>query len=116
MTDEEIIKALKCCSRGNCKDCAAKECTDLECVHNLGQNALRLINDQQAEIESIKTKRELVFKFSEEQLDDMVKRALKSVEFDIDGIRRKAYEQLISKIKTTSSKDLLKIITDLTNE
>lgn len=116
MTDEEIIKALKCCSRGNCKDCAAKECTDLECVHNLSQNALRLINNQQAEIESIKTKREFVFKFSEEQLDDMVKRALKSVEFDIDKIRRKAYEQLISKIKTTSSKDLLNIITDLTNE
>lgn len=116
MTDEEIIKALKCCSRGNCKDCAAKECTDLECVHNLSQNALRLINNQQAEIESIKAKREFVFKFSEEQLDDMVKRALKSVEFDIDEIRRKAYEQLISKIKTTSSKDLLKIITDLTNE
>lgn len=57
-----------------------------------------------------------MFKFSEEQLDDILKRALKSVEFDIDKIRRKAYKQLISKIKSTSSKDLLKIITDLTNE
>lgn len=110
MTDEEIIKALKCCSRGNCKDCAAKECTDLECVHNLSQNALRLINDQQEKIES------MVFKFSEEQMDDMVKRVLKSVEFDIDGIKCKAYEQLINKVKTADPKALLKFITDLTKE
>lgn len=116
MIDEEIIEALKCCSRGNCKDCAAKECTDLECVHNLSQNALRLINDQQEEIESIKAKRAMVFKFSEEQMDDMVKRILKSVEFDIDGIKCKAYEQLINKVKTADPKALLKFITDLTKE
>lgn len=114
--DEEVIEALKCCSRRNCSDCPMRKCMDGSCVNDLSRDALHLINDQQAEIESIKTKRELVFKFSEEQLDDMVKRALKSVEFDIDKIRRKAYEQLISKIKSTSSKDLLKIITDLTNE
>lgn len=116
MTDEEIIKALKCCSRRNCSDCPMRKCMDGSCVNDLSRDALHLINDQQAEIKSIKTKRELVFKFSEEQLDDILKRALKSVEFDIDKIRRKAYKQLISKIKSTSSKDLLKIITDLTNE
>lgn len=116
MIDEEIIEALKCCSHKNCMDCPMRKCTEGRCVHDLSRDALHLINDQQAEIESIKTKREFVFKFSEEQLDDMVKRVLKSVEFDIDEIKRKAYEQLISKIKTTSSKDLLKIITDLTNE
>lgn len=116
MTDEEIIKALKCCSRRNCNDCPMRKCMDGSCVNDLSRDALSLINSQQEEIESIKTKREFVFKFSKEQLDDMVKQALKSVEFDIDEIRRKAYEQLISKIKTTSSKDLLNIITDLTNE
>ena len=116
MTDEEIIKALKCCSRGNCKDCAAKECTDLECVHNLSQNALRLINNQQEEIESIKAKRAMVFKFSEEQMNELKNQILKSIEIDVEEIKHEAYEQLISKIKSTSSKDLLKIITDLTNE
>lgn len=116
MTDEEIIKALKCCSRGNCKDCAAKECTDLECVHNLIQNALRLINNQQEEIESIKAKRAMVFKFSEEQMNELKNQILKSIEIDVEEIKHEAYEQLISKTKTTSSKALLKIITDLTNE
>ncbi len=116
MTDEEIIKALKCCSRGNCKDCAAKECTDLECVHNLSQNALRLINNQQEEIESIKAKRAMVFKFSEEQMNELKNQILKSIEIDVEEIKHEAYEQLISKTKATSSKALLKIITDLTNE
>lgn len=116
MTDEEIIKALKCCSRGNCKDCAAKECTDLECVHNLSQNALRLINNQQEEIESIKAKRAMVFKFSEEQMNELKNQILKSIEIDVEKIKHEAYEQLISKTKATSSKALLKIITDLTNE
>ena len=116
MTDEEIIKALKCCSRGNCKDCAAKECTDLECVHNLSQKALRLINDQQEEIESIKAKRAMVFKFSEEQMNEIKKQVLESVEFDVEGIKREAYEQLVNKIKATSPKALLKIIIALTNE
>ena len=116
MTDEEIIKALKCCSRGNCKDCAAKECTDLECVDNLIQNALRLINNQQEEIESIKAKRAMVFKFSEEQMNELKNQILKSIEIDVEEIKHEAYEQLISKTKATSSKALLKIITDLTNE
>lgn len=116
MMNEKIIESLKCCSRRNCNDCPMRKCMDGSCVNDLSRDALSLINSQQEEIESIKTKREFVFKFSEEQLDDMVKRVLKSVEFDIDEIKRKAYEQLISKIKTTSSKDLLKIITDLTNE
>lgn len=116
MTDEEIIKALKCCSRGNCKDCAAKECTDLECVHNLSQNALRLINNQQEEIESIKAKRAMVFKFSGEQMNELKNQILKSIEIDVEEIKHEAYEQLISKTKATSSKALLKIITDLTNE
>lgn len=116
MTDEEIIKVLKCCSRGNCKDCAAKECTDLECVHNLSQNALRLINSQQEEIESIKAKRTMVFKFSEEQMNELKNQILKSIEIDVEEIKHEAYEQLISKTKATSSKALLKIITDLTNE
>lgn len=116
MTNEKIIESLKCCSRGNCNDCAAKECTDLECVHNLSKNALHLINNQQEEIESIKAKRAMVFKFSEEQMNELKNQILKSIEIDVEGIKHEAYEQLISKTKATSSKALLKIITDLTNE
>ena len=116
MTDEEIIKALKCCSRKNCMDCPMRICTDGRCVHDLSRDALHLINDQQAEIESTKNKRAMVFKFSEEQMNEIKKQVLESVEFDVEGIKREAYEQLVNKIKATSPKALLKIIIALTNE
>ena len=54
MIDEEIIEALKCCSRKKCMDCPMRKCTEGRCVHDLSRDALHLINDQQAEIESTK--------------------------------------------------------------
>lgn len=116
MTDEEIIKALKCCSRTNCNDCPARTGMNARCAHDLSRDTLRLINSQQAEIESIKTKRAMAFEFSEEQMNELEEHILKSVELDVEGIKREAYEQLVNKIKATSPKALLKIITDLTNE
>ena len=89
---------------------------DGSCVNDLSQDALRLINDQQAEIESIKNERGVVFKFSEEQINEIKDKTLNSVELDVNKIKREAYEQFVNKIKATSSKELLKIITDLTNE
>ena len=53
-TDEEIKKALECCTH-SCAAC--KECpyTDEKwCVHELTKDALDLINRQQAEIERLK--------------------------------------------------------------
>ena len=116
MTDEEVIEALKCCSRAKCNDCPAKTGLNARCVHDLSRDALRLINSQQAEIESIKTKRAMVFKFSEEQMNELEEQILKSVELDVEGIKHEAYKQLVNKIKATSPEALLKIITDLTNE
>lgn len=89
---------------------------DGSCVNDLSQDALRLINNQQEEVESIKAKRAMVFKFSEEQMNELKNQILKSIEIDVEEIKHEAYEQLISKTKATSSKALLKIITDLTNE
>lgn len=116
MIDEEIIEALKCCSRKNCMDCPMRKCTEGRCVHDLSRDALRLINSQQAEIESIKTKRATVFEFSEEQMNELEEHILKSVELDVEGIKHEAYEQLINKVKTADPKALLKIIIALTNE
>lgn len=114
--NEKIIESLECCSHKNCMDCPMRKCTEGRCVHDLSRDALHLINDQQAEIESIKAKRAMVFKFSEEQMNELKNQILKSIEIDVEEIKREAYEQLISKTKATSSKALLKIITDLTNE
>ena len=46
MTDEQIIKALKCCGGSNCHECPIEGCTD-----DIFGNALDLINRLQAENE-----------------------------------------------------------------
>ncbi len=60
MTDNEIIKALECCCNPCGNDC--EECprfyqdydTVIECGFTLMQDALALINRQQAEIDRLK--------------------------------------------------------------
>ena len=54
MTDNEIIKALECCTipRANCPDCPARiGCND--CVDILREETLALIKSQKAEIERL---------------------------------------------------------------
>lgn len=56
MTDNEIIKALECCSNGNAcqEECPLNDLEDLAyCMSTLLQNTLDLINRQKAEIEDL---------------------------------------------------------------
>lgn len=55
MTDNEIIKALKCFygKEVSCKDCAYKT-NAFACITNVARDAIDLINRQQAEIERLK--------------------------------------------------------------
>ena len=48
MTDNEIIKALECCSDSNCHECPIEGCTD-----DIFRNALDLINRQKARIKEL---------------------------------------------------------------
>ena len=65
MTDNEIIKALKCCLLSNeqheerCDDCALNETTSVICQNLLAYHALCLINRQKAEIDRLKKLHEL---------------------------------------------------------
>lgn len=56
MTDNEIIKALECCSHRNedfpCDGCPAYNIAQM-CMENLMSDALDLINRQKAEIERL---------------------------------------------------------------
>ena len=56
-TDEEVIKALECCSKPYCNnnDCPLHEHTinTKDCITKLSTNALDLINRQKAEIEEL---------------------------------------------------------------
>ena len=57
-TDEEVIKALECCSKDNVKDCDACPYEDMEtktyCVNELIKDALDLINRQKEQIEELR--------------------------------------------------------------
>lgn len=57
MIDNEIIKALECCTRSGCSDNETKDCPLKpfeDCSTRLASNALDLIKRQQAEIERLK--------------------------------------------------------------
>ena len=47
MTDNEIIKALECCSDSNCHECPIEGCTD-----DIFRNALDLINRQKKKMKA----------------------------------------------------------------
>ena len=52
MTDNEIIKALECCSgSGLCCECPFWEMLSANCIVELNRSALELIKRQQAELE-----------------------------------------------------------------
>ena len=61
-TDEEIIKALECCSadKGDCDKCVLqKECKNTPFYTAAAKAALNLINRQKAEIDKLQT---IIFK------------------------------------------------------
>ena len=83
MTDNEIIKALECCSRhGSCEGCpyADDECITAEGESILMKETLDLIKSQQAEIERLQLKVEVIQE-AKEQLEKDVFNA----EMNLDG-------------------------------
>ena len=67
MSDNEIIKALECCTTDKCKGCPLFNVPKVKGCMKLMENALDLINRQKAEIESLNEKeRILIFQLAEE--------------------------------------------------
>ena len=69
MTDSELIKALENKVQGS----------DYACFEDY--EILDLIKRQKAELEAIKDKKAMVFKLSEEQINELKEDVLKSVEY-----------------------------------
>ena len=92
MTDSELIKALENKVQGS----------DYACFEDY--EILDLIKRQKAELEAIKDKRAMVFKLSEEQINEVKEDVLKSVEYNEREIKAEAIkeftERLKNKIKT----------------
>ncbi len=74
MTDNEIIKALKCCKDLKCSECPKKgNLFVTDCDVKLCDEVLELIKRQQAEIEELKAKNEKIYKAWSEDLQDKIK-------------------------------------------
>ena len=107
MTDEQIIKALKCCVKTEfISDCAKCEMFAFDCKDILIENALDLINRQKAEIEELKTEIERM----ENQNTLLLKKKYKDINIPRKIIKSKAIGVMIielgkKEIKKTRSSD-----------
>ena len=86
MTDSELIKALENKVQGS----------DYACFEDY--EILDLIERQKAELETIKDKKAMVFKLSEEQINEVKEDVLKSVEYNEREIKAEAYKEFATKI------------------
>lgn len=91
MTDNEVIKALECCR--DCEDCSydTTDCPlgkELNCFTLMAENALDLINRQNAEIKRLNT----LAKLGNMRANDYraMRDKLKKANAEIESIRKKA--------------------------
>ena len=89
MTDSELIKALENKVQGS----------DYACFEDY--EILDLIKRQKAELEAIKDKRAMVFKLSEEQINEVKEDVLKSVEYNEREIKAEAYKEFAERLKSS---------------
>ena len=102
ITDEDLISSLEViATTRNCNECKIRNCKwgTCNCSQITANAALDLINRQKAELEAIKDKRAMVFKLSEEQLNEVKEDVLKSVEYNEREIKAEAYKEFANKVK-----------------
>lgn len=87
MTDSELIKALENKVQGS----------DYACFEDY--EILDLIKRQKAELEAIKDEKAMVFKLSEEPINEVKEDVLKSVEYNERKIKVEAYKEFANKVK-----------------
>lgn len=85
MTDSELIKAFENKVHGS----------DYACFEDY--EILDLIKRQKAELEAIKDEKAMVFKLSEEQINEVKEDVLKSVEYNEREIKAEAYKEFAQK-------------------
>lgn len=93
MTDSELIKALE-----NSINTYNEKGVYVD-KENLQQQVLDLIKRQKKELEAIKDERAIVFKLSEEQINEVNETILKSVEYNERKIKAEAYKEFAEIIK-----------------
>lgn len=105
MTDKDVIKTLECCIKGNCfKDhCPLSgDIIDMEidkCTSKLSENALALINSQQAEVERLKEQlEEYPFKCKVGNNSEIHSKSIQDYDRLIDDIQAEAVKEFAEKL------------------
>ena len=99
MTENEIIKALECCTTGKkCRECIMKD--EDSCMSKIRKNALALINRQKAEIDILIRKKDtLRDEIAEQQAEiERYLHSIKLLEKDVADAREetvKAFAHLL---------------------
>lgn len=107
MTDNEIIKALECCSKhhNTCGTCCPMDsiCNNVrDCLITLSKNALDLINRQNAEIERLEKKANTPFAkftFDDNKLKEIVADAIGNIEFNLNSVKSEAIKEFAERLK-----------------
>lgn len=94
MTDSEIIKALE-----NSINTYNEKGVYVD-TENLQQQVLDLLKRQKKELEAIKDKRAIVFKLSDEQINEVKEHILKSVDDNERKIKAEAYKEFAERLKS----------------
>lgn len=98
LKDEEIMKALECCSTKQLSKCLECKITKNGCAEFLASQALDLINRQQVEIEKLKWEKDH-FEF---KVDDLNGKLEKFKEYR--DIKNGAYEREIEKLRAENER------------
>lgn len=93
MTDSELIKALE-----NSINTYKKVLMLAHKIFKIQNQVLDLIKRQNEESKAIKDEGDMVFKLSEEQINEVKEDVLKSVEYNERKIKAEAYKEFATKI------------------
>lgn len=97
MTDNEIIKALECCSKADCNNCPASKFGN--CIDIVMEEAIALIDRQKGEVERLKE--------DNEALNSAVSSALDIVNSNYQNGRAEAIKEFADKLKKKLARTLL---------
>lgn len=104
LTDEEIIKALECCTKaktmGDCIElnCPFRNDWDLCLSSEIQKMALDLINRQKAEIERLKECPKCVYEYDGEVMEYCVQGPCSNFK-SVEQIKAEAYKEFASRLK-----------------
>lgn len=105
MTDNDVIKAMKCCIEDDCDECP---CSFGNCYTNLIREALYIINRQKAEIEQFADIGKLYSEIKAEVIKKFAERLKENIECGLTydgGILRHVIDRLAKEMTEGNTND-----------